>query len=121
MRKQKKTIIDEIMASIEAYLIEKYGKIQDEWRLTLFLLRDNIEQYVACKKSIEEVGIFDKESYHKNPLLSTLKDLQATILKEVQQLGISPYASTKIGNLQDTESDNDMLKKIMLLEDDDEK
>ena len=120
MRKKKVNIVDEIMASIEAYLTEKYGKIEPQWELTLFLLRDNISQYIEYQKVIKETGIFDKDSYKKNPLISSLKDLSASILKYVQQLGLSPYSETKIGNLQDTESDNDMLKKIMLLNEDDD-
>ena len=119
MRKKKVNIVDSIMESIEEYLTEKYGKIEPQWELTLFLLRDNIEQYLEYKKVLKETGVFDKDTYKKNPLISSLKDLNASILKYVAQLGISPYSSTKIGNLADDTSDGDLLKNLMLLEDND--
>lgn len=46
--------------------------------------------------TINEVGIWNYERGVKNPLLSTAKDLQASIFKQVQHLGNSPYALAKI-------------------------
>lgn len=85
-----------IIKNIKEYLKNEYGTIQPEWELIIELLADNIEQYIQVQKKIDENGIFDPTTFKKNPLLATLKDLQATMLKQVQHLGISPYSQGKI-------------------------
>ena len=85
-----------IMTGVRAYLIAKYGEIPAQWEAMLSLLQDNLDLYNQCKKSVEENGIFDATDFKKNPLLSTMKDLQATIIKQIQHLGLSPYAESKI-------------------------
>ena len=101
--------IKEYIQSVENYLKEKYGHVNEEWKAILYLLKDNLTLYEECKESIKENGIYDKQSGRKNPLLSTMKDLQATILKEVQHLGLSPYASTKI-KMEENGEEDELLK-----------
>lgn len=84
------------MEAIESYLVAQYGSVNPEWEPNLLLLADNLDLYDTCKASVEANGIFDSATYKKNPLLSTMKDLQATMLKIFQHLGISPYAVSKI-------------------------
>lgn len=84
------------LKTIEKYLKEQYGEVKDEWYGVMQLLADNFDLYNKCKQSVIDNGIYDAETGKKNPLLTTIKDLQATILKEVQHLGISPYAANKI-------------------------
>lgn len=85
------------------YINSKYGSVPPEWWCIIQLLADNLELYNCCKKSIQENGIYDVTTGRKNPLLSTVKDLQATIIKQIQHLGLSPYAVSKI---HDTTEDN---------------
>jgi len=82
--------------SIEQHLTAKYGEVQPQWETVIMLLADNLDLYTQCKESIKENGIYNTDNGKKNPLLATLKDLQATIMKQVQHLGISPYAFSKI-------------------------
>lgn len=82
--------------SIKGYLADKYGSVKPEWETILLLLADNIDLYKECKKSVDQYGIYDPSTQKKNPLLATMKDLQATILKQIQHLGLSPYAASKI-------------------------
>lgn len=110
-----KNVIDDV----RAYLIKRFGEVQPEWELDLALLYDNIELYKECTKNIKNYGIYDERTGRKNPLLSTVKDLQATITKQIQHFGLSPYASCKINTLQDTD-DSDLLKHIMGADDEDE-
>lgn len=98
------------MEEIETYLTSKYGSVKDSWNLTLKLLADNIEYYKKCKESVEENGIYNKVSGRKNPLLSTMKDYQATITKQIQHLGISPYAESKIKDGGEEDDIPDFLK-----------
>lgn len=82
--------------NVEAYLSKKYGEVPPEWDAILMLLADNLELYNECKSSVKENGIFNNNTGRKNPLLTTMKDLQATIIKQIQHLGLSPYAVSKI-------------------------
>lgn len=86
----------EYLQSVESFLINKYGSISEEWSAILFLLADNLDLYEDCKKSVKENGLYDSNTGKKNPLLCTMKDLQATIHKQIQHLGLSPYAISKI-------------------------
>ncbi len=88
------------------YIISKYGSVPPEWWCIIQLLADNLELYNCCKKSIQDVGIYDKETGRKNPLLSTIKDLQSTIMKQIQHLGLSPYAVSKIHDSVEDDTDD---------------
>ena len=92
MKKDTKKLID----ATEEYLKQQYGEVKPEWRIILNLLGDNLDLYKECRESIRKNGIFDPNAYKKNPLLSTCKDLEATIIKQIQHLGLSPYAQSKI-------------------------
>ena len=74
--------------------------------MTLTLLADNLDLYIECRKSISQNGIFDTETYKKNPLLTTCKDLQATIMKQIQHFGLSPYAISKIKQTEEDDSED---------------
>ena len=95
----------EYIADVEKHLINKYGSVNAEWKAIINLLADNLDLYSQCKSSIKENGIYDVNTQKKNPLLATMKDLQATILKQIQHLGLSPYAISKIK--QDESDDTD--------------
>ena len=92
MKKETKKLID----ATEEYLKQQYGEVKPEWRIILNLLGDNLDLYKECRESIRKNGIFDPNSYKKNPLISSCKDLQATIIKQIQHLGLSPYAVSRI-------------------------
>lgn len=113
--KRTKNVIDDI----RTYLVKRFGAVQPEWELNLALLADNIDLYKSCKKAIDESGIYDAERWVKNPLLSTIKDLQATISKQIQHFGLSPYSACKINTLDDS-SDAELLKSIMGEDNDEE-
>lgn len=98
--------------NVRKYLVDRYGKVNDEWEGVLSLLADNMDLYLQCKVEIEKTGIFDATQYKKNPLLSTMKDLQATILKQIQHLGLSPYASAKINDKTEDDTD-DFLENLI--------
>lgn len=103
---KKTTYTKKMMTGIREYLSGKYGEIPLQWEAILGLLQDNIDLYQQCKKSVEDNGIFDKDDYKKNPLLSTMKDLQTTIIKQIQHLGLSPYAESKIKQSGEDDTDD---------------
>ena len=105
-KKTKKT-----MKSIEAYLVAEYGEVKKEWETTLYLLADNLDLLDACKDTIESNGLFDSTTWKKNPLISTMKDCQATVLKITQRLGIDPWSKAKI-NMPEEDSTDDFIERL---------
>lgn len=103
--KYTKTTRDYLL-NVEGYLTNKYGSVSPEWEATLSLLADNLDLYNECRKSIRTHGIYDASTGKKNPLLATMKDLQATILKQIQHLGLSPYAASKIKSEIEDDTDD---------------
>lgn len=99
------------MENVESYLIKRYGSVNKEWEGILTILADNLDLYTSIKDSIETNGIYDVSTGKKNPLLTTLKDLQASIMKQIQHLGISPYATAKIADKE--EEDSNLLANIV--------
>lgn len=97
--------------SARNYLRQRYGEIKPEWELTLMLLETSLARYKQVKEAIDEIGIYDAETGKKNQLLSTEKDLLATIFKLTQKLGLSPYDTAKIKVAE--EDDADLLSAIM--------
>jgi phage terminase small subunit len=70
------------------------------------LLGDNLDLYNECRESVRINGIYNAENGKKNPLLTTMKDLQATIIKQIQHLGLSPYAVSKIKDTPEDDTDS---------------
>lgn len=91
---------------IREYLKKKYKSIPHEWELAIALLADNIDTYEKCKKVVDEVGIYNYEKNKKNPLLSTMKETQGVILKQIQHLGLSPYSVSKIKSMAEDDTDD---------------
>jgi phage terminase small subunit len=94
------------LQSVESFLISKYGTISEEWSALIYLLADNLDLYEECKKSVKQFGLYDANTGKKNPLLCTMKDLQATIHKQIQHLGLSPYAISKIKMSSEDDTDD---------------
>lgn len=82
--------------AINNYLIEKYGNIRPEWETVITLLSDCLNRYEQVKEALDTYGVFDPETGKKNQLITSEKDLIATILKLAQKLGISPWDASKI-------------------------
>lgn len=102
--------------TVEDYLISKHGKISEEWYQLIDMLEDNLIQYNDIKEEIKVTGLFNPETYKRNPLLSTLKDLQLLIYKQFQMLGISPLYQSKLKNLDNSEQD--VLKTLLSINED---
>ena len=99
------------MKQVENYLIEKYGTIQEQWELTLKLMADNLDLLQECKDSVKQNGIYSTSRGLKNPLISTIKDINATLLKLAQQLGITPWSESKIKAI-DEDSTEDFIDAL---------
>lgn len=105
MRK-KTTPTPAFIKAVKDYLISEYGSVRAEWQITLMALEDALNRYAQVRQTIEQYGIYDAQTGLKNPLLSTEKDLLATILKLTQKLGISPWDASKIKLPQEDDTDD---------------
>ena len=106
------TATQNYIKAVNDYLIKKYGKVQPEWDATLMLMADNLDLYQECKESVRENGIYNADNGKKNPLLTTMKDLQATIIKQIQHLGLSPYAVSKI-KIGEEDNTEDFIEELV--------
>lgn len=95
--------VDGYMKAVEEYLIKEYGAIPDAYRFQLDLFKENLLQYFEIKDIVSSTGYYDYIKGMKNPLLSTLKDLNAIILKQGTMFGLNVWAKSKI---KITEEDN---------------
>lgn len=105
LKKYSKTT-KQYIESVTNYLTAKYGEVPQEWDAILILLADNLDLYKECSESVKKNGIYNAETNRKNPLLATMKDLQATIIKQIQHLGLSPYAVSKIKDTPEDDTDD---------------
>ena len=95
---KKNNTIESYIDAVKTSLTNEYGTIKPEWYFTLNILRDQLYLYDSIKSGIEKHGIYNPETGAKSPLLASLKDCTATILKLSQKLGCSPWDSSKIKN-----------------------
>ena len=107
----KYAIIRNYIYDIKKFLQDTYEADEHhEWKMILALLEVNLILYQMCKETVQAEGVFNKVTGKKNPLLSTMKDLQATIMKQVQHLGISPYAVAKIKTQSEEDDEYDFIE-----------
>ena len=103
------------MRYITQYLIEKYGKINDEWYISLTMLADNIEILDLSKKRLKSDGIMIPDRFGnmvKHPLLKTIVDCNIQIVKLLNEFGLTPKAVYK---LRDTaEVDDSPLAQFLI-------
>lgn len=100
------------MKAIEAYLTATHGEISPEWQTTLRLIADNLHLYRQCREAIDKHGIFNPTTGRKSPLLSTVKDLNSTLLKLLSEVGATPYAQGRI-KTPDTETTQDFIGSLL--------
>ncbi len=100
------------MKAIEAYLTATHGEISPEWQTTLRLIADNLHLYRECRENLDRYGIYDPTTGRKSPLLATIKDLNATLLKLFVQVGVTPYAQGRI-KTPDTETTQDFIGSLL--------
>lgn len=107
----KKKEIKNHIDSCKESIIKRYGEIPSQYFITINLLEDTLIRYSQVKEAIDKFGICDSQTGVKNQLLSSEKDLLATIFKLTQKLGLSPYDSAKIKVAE--EDDSNLLSALM--------
>ena len=97
---------------IEKYLTDKYGEVQPQWQFTINTIVENLQMIEDCRTEIKRVGLYNDRTGRKNPLIATIKDCQAVLLKCYQQLGLTPWSESKIKG-DNENGDAELLQQIM--------
>lgn len=97
--------VNKWMQAIETYLTKEYGCIPEAYQFQLELFKENLLQYFEVKDILNKTGYYDYNKGLKNPLLSTLKDLNAIILKQGTMFGLNVWAKSKIKLTEEDNSD----------------
>ena len=92
--------VKKYMKEVREYLTQKYGDIPLAFESSLFMLQENLEDYILYKEQIAKTYIIDQDG-KKNPLISSVKDLEACIMKIWQHLGLTVYSQSKIKNTEE--------------------
>lgn len=121
MKKDKKSFIEygqqtqKYMRYITQYLSDKYGKINDEWYISLTMLADNIEILELSRYQVRRDGIMIPDRFGnmiKHPLLKTIVDSNIQIVKLLNEFGLTPKALYKLKDT--TEVDDSPLSQFLI-------
>ena len=95
----------ELQIIIEQYLIKRFGEVRPEWYILIKQLVTNIELHDACVKQLKAQGMINPTTGKRSELLLTVCQLQSSILREIQHLGLSPYSDQKIKSVSGDDSE----------------
>lgn len=98
-------ISEKYLKDIKRELKKQYGEIPESWMIQLSVLADDLKLYNEMSAIIEAEGAYDSETKRKHPLLAPMKDLKNSLLKSINQFGLSAYAAKRLKSedIDDTE------------------
>ncbi len=102
---------------IEKYLTKRFGEVRPEWYISIDMLCTNIELHDQCVKELKKMGMLHPQTGKRNELLLTVTQLQSSILREIQHLGLSPYSDQKIKSV--STDDSELLGALLGTDEDD--
>lgn len=89
----------EYMQNVIDCLIQDYKTIPSAWRISLDLIADNYDMYLAAKKDLEDNGLVRKDPYdrvYKNQNFMVMNTCQNTIINLLKQFSLTPMSKSKI-------------------------
>ncbi|MBQ0154515.1 MAG: P27 family phage terminase small subunit [Bacteroidales bacterium] len=95
--------IRKYIAVCEEKLKATFGEHDARWMLPLKILADNLEIYEDLHEKVLTVGTTYKSNglWKVNPALDRLQAVQVRIEAAYKELGLTPYAQTKLKNTAD--------------------
>lgn len=105
------TKVEKWMRDIREYIAAEYGQVSPAWEFQLELFKQNLEQYFTIKDILDTTGYFDSQRGLKNPLISSLKDLNAIILKQASMFGLNVMSRSKI-KLEKSDDTEDFIESL---------
>lgn len=105
-KKYDKEVI-EYMTNLIKRLESQYGKINEEWRISLDLIAFNYDIIRRCQIDIEKNGLEktdDRGRLSKNPNILTCNQAQTNLFKLLNSFGLNLMSQSKLKDI-DTEGD----------------
>lgn len=105
-KKYDKEVI-EYMTNLIKRLESQYGKINEEWRISLDLIAFNYDIIRRCQIDIEKNGLEktdDRGRLCKNPNILTCNQAQTNLFKLLNSFGLNLMSQSKLKDI-DTEGD----------------
>lgn len=105
-KKYDKEVI-EYMTNLIKRLESQYGKINEEWRISLDLIAFNYDIIRRCQIDIEKNGLEKTDArgrLSKNPNILTCNQAQTNLFKLLNSFGLNLMSQSKLKDI-DTEGD----------------
>lgn len=105
----------QFMASTEAFLRKKFGKIEKHWEAQLQLLATNYDIFIQAKKQVNKDGLMITNRFgglEKHPMLKQMTDSNIQCIKLINEFGLSPKALGRI-NEKDTDDSEDTIRELL--------
>ena len=107
------TQTQKFMTAVEAFIRQKYGKMESQWEGQLTLLATNYDLFIQAKAQIDKDGIMIPNrlgQLDKHPLLRVLTDCNIQVIKIIHEFGLSPSA---VGKIKEMAEDNDEILELL--------
>lgn len=103
------------LRSIEKYLKERYGKMEDSWYQLLEMLGGQLDIYALAKDEIKRNGlmIMGPRGMQSNPCIKIQNDALIQSQKLIQELGVSPKMEIKLKVTEPQANEEDFIEGLM--------
>jgi P27 family predicted phage terminase small subunit len=106
---------EKYIKAVRKYLTDKFEKIEPSWEGQLNILYEMYLTFLQAKDVIKRDGVCVLDRYgvlKKNPAFDICKDCSNQITKIVGNFALSPFAKSKIKELEDEDS-SDIIKGLL--------
>lgn len=107
---------DKYIKAVRKYLTDKFGKIEESWEGQLNILYEMYLTFLEAKDCVKKDGLCIQDRYgvaKKHPMLDVAKDASNQINKIIGNFALSPFAKTKIKELEDDGDSADIIKGLL--------
>lgn len=105
------------MKSVEKFIRQKYGKVSNEWSLSLQQMAQLKQICEECFDNIRQNGISTENRYGglvTNPSVNQYNISLKTLLQLQKEFGLTPSAMKKIEKLSDTDTTEETEEEMAL-------
>lgn len=123
IKKQIKQQIDEYMSYITAFLIRKWGSVDDAWKVSLMQIEDNFFIYLSAREDVLKRGVCILDRYGNlkpNQSISIMNQSMSKLETLLRNFGLSPLANARINVNTEKGLDNIALDNLMMVGVDDD-
>lgn len=104
------------MQTVHKYLTAKFSTINAEWYGSLYMLAQNYDMFIMCRRDIKEKGLMIPNRFgtlDKNPLIKTQIDAQIQCVKLLQEFGLTPKASMRMAQTDNNAEMEEFVEELV--------